>query len=190
MSTLRCTQKLIKALGKSAEKLFSANPDNNDTSILRSWNAHLVIFSRLRFVLFVNEKTLQTVFIHLKPKENLLPRFQQALFKELLRLKIPVDKATEEALKFQNFTLEENTDKSMASYMNQMAFEYKFLLAAHIEERKTFEIGHAQELVNRTPRIKREHVFPDDYVRELLGVARIQRSFRTRDIETPEKTAQ
>jgi len=96
MSTLRRTQKLINALGKSDEKLFSANPANNDTSILRSWNAHLVIFSRLRFVLFVNEKTLLTVFIYLKPKENLLFRFQQVLFKELLRLEIPVDKATEQ----------------------------------------------------------------------------------------------
>jgi len=178
MPVLKCTQKLIKAFGKSAEKLFPAtNTDKSDTSILGYWSAHLVMFARMRFVLFVNEKTLLTIFIHLNPKGNLLLRFQQSLFRELLRLKIPADKATEETLEFQHFTLEKNTDRSMASYMNQMSFEYKTLLAMHIEEKETFEIEPAQILVNGTPRIKREHVFPNDYVRELFGVKNDRRFY-------------
>ena len=171
MPVLKCTQKLIKAFGKSAEKLFpGTNTDKSDTSILKYWNAHLIMFARMRFVLFVNEKTLLTIFIHLNPKENLLLRFQQSLFRELIRLQISADKAAEETLKFQNFTLEKNTDRSMAIYMNQMSFEYKILLAMHIEEKETFEIEPAQILINGTPHIKREHVFPNDYVRELFGV--------------------
>jgi len=170
MPVLKCTQKLIKALGKNADKIFS-KPDNKpDTSVLGNWTAHLVRFARIRFVLFVNDKTLLTIFIHLVPKEKLILRFQQALFMELLRLKIPSNKATEETLKFLDFTLERNTDRSMASYINQVTFEYQYLLAAHIEEHDNFEIQPAQELVNETPHIKREQAFPDDYVRELFGI--------------------
>lgn len=169
MPVLKCTQKLVRALGKRSETQFSVS-SAEDISILGSWYAHLVIFARIRFILFVNEKTLLTIFIHLVPKEHLIERFQQALFKELLKLKIPASKATEEALRFSGFSLEKNADRSMTSYINQITFEYKYLLAAHIEEHNTFEIEPAQELVNKTPRIKRKHDFPDDYVRELFGI--------------------
>lgn len=157
-------------MGKSTEKLFSKNPDVSNPSVLGSWSAHLVIFARMRFVLFVNVKTLLTIFIHLTPKEDLLLRFQQALFKELLRLGIPSDETTEEALRYQDFSLEKNTDRSMAGYMNQMAFEYKIFLQMHLEEHGTFEPEVAQELTNRSPHVKREHDFPDHHVRELFGV--------------------
>jgi hypothetical protein len=169
MPGLKCTRRLIKALGKSADKLFVANQDSEEASVLGAWTAHLVIFARMRFVLFMNDKTLLTIFIHLIPKENLLERFHQSLFKELLRLEIPIGKATEEALKFQAFFLEENTDRSMRSYLNQMVFIYKYLLAAHIEERGTFDPEAAQVIANETPHVKREHSFPEYYVRELFG---------------------
>lgn len=170
MPVLKCTQKLIKALGKNADKIFS-KPDNKpDTSVLGNWTAHLVRFARIRFVLFVNDKTLLTIFIHLVPKEKLILRFQQALFMELLRLKIPSDKATEETLKFLDFSLERNTDRSMTSYINQIAFEYQYLLAYNMEDNETFEIQPAQESVNKSPHVKRKQAFPDDYVRELFGL--------------------
>ena len=168
MPVLKCTKKLVKALGKSTGKLFSASQDSEDTSVLGAWTAHLVIFARMRFVLFMNDKTLLTIFIHLVPKEHLLERFQQALFKELLRLEIPADKASKEAFNLK-FSLEENTDRSMRSYLNQIAFIYKFLLAAHIEEYGTFEPEAAQVLANETPHVKKAHSFPDGYVKELFG---------------------
>jgi hypothetical protein len=169
MPALKCTRKLIKALGKSADRLFVTKQDSEDASVLGDWTAHLVIFARIRFVLFVNDKTLLSIFIHLVPKEYLFERFQQALFKELLRLEIPADKATEEALKFQAFSLEENTDRSMRGYLNQMAFEYKFFLSAHIEEHGTFDPEAAQALTNQSPHVKRKHSFPEYYARELFG---------------------
>jgi hypothetical protein len=170
MPVLKCTQKLIKALGKNANKIFTAPDNKPDTSVLGNWTAHLVRFARIRFVLFVNDKTLLTVFIHLVPKEKLILRFQQALFMELLRLKIPSDKATEETMKFLDFSLQRNTDRSMASYINQIAFEYQYLLAYHIEDSDTLEIKPVQESVNKSPRVKRKQSFPDDYVRELFGI--------------------
>jgi len=168
MPVLKCTKKLIKALGKSADKLLVKNQDSEDTSVLGDWTAHLVIFARMRFVLFMNDKTLLTIFIHLVPKENLVERFQQALFKELLRLEIPADSTSEETFRLK-FSLEENTDRSMRSYLNQIAFIYKYLLAAHIEEHGTFDPEAAQMIANETPHVKREHDFPEYYVRELFG---------------------
>lgn len=78
MPILKCTRTLVRVLGKSADKQFSPQPDN-DTSVLGCWSAHLVMFARMRFVLFVNAKTLLTIFLHLIPKEHLLERFRQAL---------------------------------------------------------------------------------------------------------------
>lgn len=170
MPTLKCTKKLIKALGKSADKLFIADQDSKDTSVLGAWTAHLVIFARMRFVLFINDKTLLTIFIHLVPKEHLLERFQQALFKEFFRLEIPGDEAVKEAFGFQAFVFKENIDRSMAGYLNQMAFEYKFFLSAHIEEHGTFDPEAAQILTNQSPHVKREHSCPEEYVKELFGV--------------------
>jgi hypothetical protein len=171
MPVLKCTRKLVRALGKSADKLFSANPDN-DTSILGCWSAHLVIFSRIRFVLFINAKTLLTIFIPFKPKETLLERFRQALFKEFLRLGVAPDKATEETLKFQNFTLEKNTDRSVIGSMNEMAFQYKFLLALHLERYGSFNLEVIQALANETPHVKRKNSIPEYYIQELFGVER------------------
>ena len=170
MPVLKCTQKLIKALGKNADKIFTTLDNKPDTSVLGNWTAHLVRFARIRFVLFVNDKTLLTIFIHLVPKEKLILRFQQAFFMELLRLKIPSGKATEETLKFLDFSLEKNADRSMTSYVNQIAFEYQYLLAYNMEDNETFEIQPAQESVNKSPHVKRKHAFPDDYVRELFGI--------------------
>jgi hypothetical protein len=58
----------------------------------------------------------------------------------------------------------------MASYINQIAFEYQYLLAYHIEDSDTLEIKPVQESVNKSPRVKRKQSFPDDYVRELFGI--------------------
>ena len=169
MPILKCTRTLVRVLGKSADKQFSPQPDN-DTSVLGCWSAHLVMFARMRFVLFVNAKTLLTIFIHLIPKEHLLERFRQALVKELIRLGVPPSKAMEETEKFRNFSLEKNTDRSVIGFMNRLAFEYKVLLSIHIEEYGLFDPENAQALANQTPHVKREHPFPDDYVRELFGV--------------------
>ncbi|MFH2068284.1 MAG: hypothetical protein ABII89_02315 [Candidatus Omnitrophota bacterium] len=169
MPVLKCTRKLVRALGKSADKLFSAQPDN-DTSILGCWSAHLVIFARIRFVLFVNAKTLLTIFIPFKPKERLLQRFQPALLKELLRLGVLPDKAVEETSKFRNFSLGKNTDKSVVGSMNELAFEYKILLDLQVKRHGTLDLEAVQALANETPHVKREHSFPEEYVHELFDV--------------------
>ncbi|MBU2495571.1 MAG: hypothetical protein KJ935_03605 [Candidatus Omnitrophica bacterium] len=124
----------------------------------------------MRFVLFVNAKTLLTIFIHLIPKEHLLERFRQALFKELFRLGVPPGKATEETVKFRDFSLEKNTDRSVVGSMNELAFEYKVFLAMHIEEYGLFDPEAAQISANQTPHLNRERSFPDEYVLELFGV--------------------
>ena len=169
MPILKCTRTLVRVLGKSADKQFSTQSDN-DSSVLGCWSAHLVIFARMRFALFVNAKTLLTVFIHLIPKEHLLERFRQALFKELIRFGVPPGKAMEETEKFRNFSLEKNTDRSVIGSMNELAFDYKMLLSMRIEEYGLFDPENAQALANQTPHVKREHPFPDDYVCELFGV--------------------
>jgi hypothetical protein len=169
MPILKCTRTLVRVLGKSADKQFSTQPDN-DTSVLGCWSAHLVIFARIRFVLFVNAKTLLTIFIYLKPKEILLERFRQALVKELTRLGVRFGKAMEETEKFRNFSLEKNTDRSVIGSMNELAFDYKIFLSMHIEEYGLLDLENAQELANQIPHVKREHPFPDNYVRELFGV--------------------
>lgn len=167
----------MRAFGKNTEKIFPAQSNKIDPSILGNWTAHLVIFYRNRFVLFVNDKTLLTIFISFKPKEKLIQRFQQALFRELLRLEIPTDKAKDETLKFLEFSLEKNRDKSMTSYMKQIIFEYKFMLTSYLEAHGIFEIEPVQKMINETPRIKREHTFPNDYVRELFGLEKQKRIF-------------
>ena len=171
MPVLKCSKKLIKALGKTADKLFPAKSDDKDSSVLGGWSANLVLYARMRFVLFINDKTLLTIFIHLIPKEHLFENFQQALFKELIRLKIPADKATEEALKFQSFTLGENPDRSMRGYLKQMAFDYEVLFDMQRGKKEFLDIEEAQALANETPHVKREHDFPEDYVIELFSVS-------------------
>jgi hypothetical protein len=143
MIVLKYTKKLIKALGKNADKIFSSASDKKDASVLGEWSANLVKYAGIRFILFVNDKTLLTIFLVFKPKENILERFQQALLKELLRLDIPSDRATEETLKFSGFSLEKNTDKSMTSYMNQLSFDYQVMLDMQLQRKEFLDIEKA-----------------------------------------------
>ena len=160
MTALECTQKLIKAFGKSAEKLFpSTNVDIEEASILGCWSAHLVVLSRVRYVIFINNKTLLTIFIPFKPKETLIQRFQQALFKELLRLGVAIDAATEESLKFLNFTLEKNTNRSITGYINEMVFAYKVLLSSVFVLNAVFSTTDIQKNNRKPNTIKRLEVF-------------------------------
>lgn len=153
-------------------KLFPANyadaPD--DSTTLGPWSAHLVIYLRKRFVLFVNDKTLLTVFTPYAPKESLVIRFQEALFKELLRLGVSADQSAEESWKSHDFVLEKNSDRSMAGYMKQKAFEYKVYFDNQLTGEGVMDIKRAQALVNKSPHPKREKVFPCLYVRELFGL--------------------
>ncbi len=147
----------MKAFGNSAGKLFPANDADAPAArtILGAWSAHLVIYLRKRFVLFVNDKTLLTVFIPYAPKETLVIRFQEALFKELLRLGVSADQAAEESWKSHDFVLEKNSDRSMAGYMKQKAFEYKVYFDNQLTRKGVMEIRSAQSLVNKSPQLKR-----------------------------------
>lgn len=169
---LKCTQKLMKAFGKSAGKLFPAGGAGvlDSSSILGPWSAHLVIYLRKRYVLFVNDKTLLSILIPYVPKETLVIRFQEALLKELIRLGVPADSASEEAWKFHDFVLEKNSDRSMAGYMKQKAFEYKVIFDNQLERKGALQIERAQALINKSPQLKREKVYPCFYVRELFGI--------------------
>ena len=169
---LNCTQKLIKAFGKSAGKLFPAKDADapGDSTTLGAWSAHLVVYLRKRFVLFVNDKTLLTIFTPYAPKESLIIRFQEALFKELLRLGVSADQSAEESWKSHDFVLQQNSDRSMAGYMKQKAFEYKVYLDNQLTGEGVMDIKRAQALVNKSPQLKREKAYPCFYVRELFGL--------------------
>jgi len=174
MPVLNCSQKFMKALGKNAGKIFPAAASAyQDKSVLGDWTAHLVFFSRIRFALFVNNKTVLTLFIPYAPKEKLMERFRHALFRELVNLGVPAAKATEEVICYDNFTLEKNTDRSMAGYLNQITFEYKYLIIYHMEDNETVDLEKIQASINDSPRVKRTSCFPNDYVRELFGLEKL-----------------
>ncbi|MEM0144118.1 MAG: hypothetical protein QXL94_09320 [Candidatus Parvarchaeum sp.] len=67
MPILKCTKKLIRAFGKNIDKIFSAPENKTDTSILGNWTAHLVIYTRTRFVLALVNKTPRI------KRENIFP---------------------------------------------------------------------------------------------------------------------
>ena len=171
MPSLHCSQKFMKALGKNADKIFHApHPGHADLSILGSWTAHVFFLSRVKFVLFVNDKTVLTLIVPFAPKEKILERFRHALLKELVSLEIPSARATEEVICYDNFTLSKNTDRSMAGYLNQITFEYKYLMFYRMEKGSTVDLEKIQASINDSPRVKRVKCFPNDYVRELFGL--------------------
>ncbi len=134
------------------------------------WSAHLVFFLKKRFVLFVNDETLLTIMLAYNPKETLAERFRKALFRELVMLGVFSEAAEEESLKFRVFVPEKNTSRTMAGYMKQKAFEYKFLFGMRLVKDGTFEIEQVQAGINKSPNPKRKQVFPDAYVRKLFGM--------------------
>ncbi len=54
--------------------------------------------------------------------------------------------------------------------MKQKAFEYKVIFENHLMRKGVMGIERARSLVNKSPHLKKEKVYPCFYVRELFGL--------------------
>ena len=164
------TKKLRDRMGKELIPLFPMQTVESDNSILGCWDANLVVVMRKRYILFVNEKTLLTIFIPLVPKKSVIERFRNSLFNELLRLGVPEENVIIELDNYNTCNLSTKTDRSVLGSINDLAWHYKTKLIRQFGETGEIDLLNAQILLNNIPHVKREKSFPDYYVQELFGV--------------------
>ncbi len=80
MPTLRCTQKLLNAIGYTAlPACEGATP-----TLLGDWYANLLVLARQRALLFTNESTLYS-FAVLEVRKGMLTRFAEVFIEQLTR---------------------------------------------------------------------------------------------------------
>jgi len=99
MQLIRCTQKLLKAIGIKKADILVSDPA---FSYLGSWHANLLIIDRKKCVLFTNDKTLINFIV---------PGIKKAQFKDLKEIFL---------MNLESFLIQENiSDKTILKVLNE-----------------------------------------------------------------------
>lgn len=167
MTIIHCTAKLIKELGNPTLQ----NPDVPNPEGLGSWYANLLRIDRKKCILFTNEKTLYTFLIPKVKKENLKNIIDEFLFNLSMNLQ-----AEEFPLEVINRVMQEYTDMGFAKTasrhvlgsMNEIAFEYKYLIINRYEGIENIRILGVNKEINRTIMRGIKYLHPIESLQELL----------------------
>jgi hypothetical protein len=120
MPTLKCTQKLLKALGvQSASRVESPGP-----SLLGDWYANLLVISRQKVLLFTNEPTLYSfAVLGIRKRElaRLIQIFLEHLRKNLAHEEIPVHIIDRLAAECRDLAITRTDNQSVLGSMNDLA---------------------------------------------------------------------
>lgn len=168
MTALRCTAKLLKAM-KVAPTTDPAPARNR----LGEWTANLVRVSRIQLVVAVNDATRFGVVVDAAPYAHIPFRLTERIFKALLSIGVPADRAAEEAEAMRPIEFAASNSKSVLGTLNQYALDIDSGLRH----------GQAHSAAELTARLadnvvlKPSHIgFPADRVREAFGLPKIDRA--------------
>lgn len=147
MSNLRCTQKLLKAIGNR-----SITPvEHTRSALLGDWYANLLVIGRQHTLLFTNESTRYS-FAVLDVKKAALPTIT-TLFVESLKLNlahedIPAYVVDRLVADYRNLSLAGTANRSVLGSMNDLAN----LLEHYVRETEmASDVRRINRELNRTP---------------------------------------
>jgi hypothetical protein len=126
MQLIRCTKKLQKEMGLSANNLCNLPTEN---SFLGPWHANLIYIDRKKCVLFVNDKTLFNFIIPDLLRDQI--RSLDTIFKSYLQCVLASEKFPDWFLAKSQAELEiisygNTNSKRILGSMNDLAFHYKY----------------------------------------------------------------
>jgi hypothetical protein len=159
MQLIRCTKKLQKEMGLSANSLCTIPPQD---SFLGTWHANLIYIDRKKCVLFVNDRTLFNFIIPDLLRDQI--RSLDGIFKSYLQCVLASEKFPDWFLAKAQVELETihygNTNsKRILGSMNDLAFHYKYYILSEGGVHSPAVPAIIQQL-NRIPMGALEYVFP------------------------------
>jgi hypothetical protein len=164
MASLRCTQRLLKALRTRPDEALP-QPSNR----LGDWYANVLNAGPNRLVIVTSERTLLTVIVPIRDAPRLGERIREAVHDMLFRLGIPPDLAADEVRGMDRMALGKTANRSVLSSMNELTFLAKHYFA---DEPGPVNLAGAQRYLAGTPMGALEHHFPCDEVCLAFGLSR------------------
>jgi len=128
MFAFRCTRKLIKRLGVPIETDPPA-----PTNLLGDWYANIFFTRHHRLIILVSERTLLPVFMPIRERKNLLPRFRDRLEELLIRLGIDAKNVSVELGRMQESTVAKTASPSVLGSMNDFSKSARVYFDMHDE---------------------------------------------------------
>lgn len=160
MQCIQCTQKLLKKLPVQPEECLS------DPGLLGDWHANLICIERHNCVLFVNDRTLYSVYVAglLKPDfAFLIDIFQQNLFKRLVSDGFSQQQIENVLDEYSDVCITKTRNRAILGSMNAIV-----QIVKHVVWRNGFEHFDPGRL-NEIPMGALRYTFPIDNMRKLLS---------------------
>ncbi len=153
MTSLRCTQRLLKKLKVQPEKALPAA-----TNRLGDWYANVLNVGPKRFVIATSERTLLTVVVPARDAPRLRERIREAVHDMLFRIRVPLPLAAEEVRGMERMPIGKTADRSVLGSMNEFAFLAKHFVAG--EPGGPVDLLRLQMFLANTPMGAIEYAFP------------------------------
>ncbi len=176
MPFLKCTQKLLKAIGEP----MGQEGGTSTAHPLGDWYANVLIVAGRKALLFTSATTLYS-FAVLEIKKAQLIRIN-GTFLEHLRLNLaherfPVHVIESLVVACRNIRLARTDDRRVLGSMNEVAR----LLDGYVMDRRNSDVLEINKLLNKAPLKLLGYKFPTEVLRErLLGVIEISGKSRER----------
>jgi hypothetical protein len=122
---LRCTRKLLKALG-----VKPADPLPPSTNVLGEWCAHLIETVAGDLVIFANARTLLSVALPASSLPQLIPLFAARVYNLLCVIGVPETLAAQEIATYRDALFTKTADRSVLGSLNEIAHYYQYVAEA------------------------------------------------------------
>jgi hypothetical protein len=119
---LRCTRKLLNALGVEPEK--DLPPPAN---VLGEWYAHLIETAAGGLVVFANARTLLSVALPAAALPQLIPLFAVRVYNLLRIIGVPKKSAAQEISMYRDALFTRTADRSALGSLNEIARYYQYV---------------------------------------------------------------
>ena len=168
MRIIHCTQKLLKLLKRDITDIDKIPPNPEG---LGNWYANLLWFNRKKCILFTNEKTLYTFLIPKVKKENLKNIIDEFLFNLNMNLqaeKFPLEVINKVMQEYTDMGFAKTASRHVLGSMNELAFEYKYLIINRYEGIENIRILGVNKEINRTIMRGIKYLHPIESLQEIL----------------------
>jgi hypothetical protein len=167
MVQLRCTKKVLDALGIKPSELFECKEVN---SLLGNWYVNLFNIDRRKALLFMSEKTLFSFMLFGVKKTNIkdMPLFLLNGLTRLLQIEGFTEKQINEVISdFKNMEITKTNSRSVLGNLNDLKNMYEIMIY-HDGGLKHCDLGTIILKINRTPQRNLGWKYSIDVVKEII----------------------
>jgi hypothetical protein len=168
MTSIHCTQKLLKELGNPPLQSPDSLPDKQG---LGNWYANLLRIDRRKCILFTNEKTLYSFLIPKVKKENLKNIIHEFLFNLNMNLQaegFPLDVINRVMQEYTDIGFAKTSNRHVLGSMNELTFHCEYLIIQRAGEIDNVRILGVNKEVNRTIMRWIKYLYPIESLQEFL----------------------